>query len=137
MSWTIYLKKRASCYCHSPSELVYVSSAFMGGRLPEGTSVGVMTVSGGNGVIIADEATILGFQLPSPSARVEALIRERIPPYGLAKPHRLHRRTWSMIRRTLTRYSRRSWGERNSCDSHCGYVTRYGRANDRSNISDV
>lgn len=67
---------------HSPSELVYVSSAFMGGRLPEGTSVGVMTVSGGNGVIIADEATILGFQLPSPSARVEALIRERIPPYG-------------------------------------------------------
>jgi acetate---CoA ligase (ADP-forming) len=67
---------------HSPSELVYVSSAFMGGRLPEGNNLGVMTVSGGNGVIIADEATRLGFQLPPPSLSVETLIRERIPPYG-------------------------------------------------------
>jgi acyl-CoA synthetase (NDP forming) len=67
---------------HSPTELVYVSSAFMGQRVPAGNSLGVMTVSGGVGVIIADEASALGFQLPPPSAGAEKLIRERIPSYG-------------------------------------------------------
>jgi acyl-CoA synthetase (NDP forming) len=66
----------------SPTELVYVSSAFMGQRVPNGDNLGVMTVSGGIGVIIADEASALGLQLPPPSSEVESLIRERIPPYG-------------------------------------------------------
>jgi acyl-CoA synthetase (NDP forming) len=67
---------------YSPNELIFMSSVFIGGRLPSGNRIGVMTVSGGVGVIIADEATSLGLTLPPPSSEGERRIRERIPPFG-------------------------------------------------------
>jgi acetyltransferase len=78
----VLFEKAGIIRVHSPIELVYVSSAFVAQRFPTGNNVGVMTVSGGIGVIIADEASALGFDLPYPSQGAENAIRERIPSYG-------------------------------------------------------
>jgi acetate---CoA ligase (ADP-forming) len=70
---------------HSPTDLVYFSSTFAAGRFPAGDRIGVMTGSGGVGVMISDQAEALGLTLPSPSPDAMRRIRERIPPFGSAR----------------------------------------------------
>jgi acetate---CoA ligase (ADP-forming) len=64
------------------TELVATASAIVTGRLPAGDRVGVITISGGTGVMITDEATELGLTLPPPSPEVASRIAARIPDFG-------------------------------------------------------
>ena len=50
--------------------------------LPEGTGIGLVTQSGGAGVLIADRAEELGLSLPTLSDETQAKLREVLPAFG-------------------------------------------------------
>ena len=52
--------------------------------LPEGTRVGLITTSGGGGILMADEASELGLTISELDAKTTKAIEEVIPPYGSA-----------------------------------------------------
>ena len=69
----------------SPTELVYFSAAFCAHRYPGGDQLGVMTGSGGVGLLVTDEAVASGLTLPPPSPDTEREIQKRIPSFGSAR----------------------------------------------------
>lgn len=55
--------------------------------LPEGTGIGVITQSGGAGVLIADRAAELGLTIPTLTAATQAKLRQIVPAFGsIANP---------------------------------------------------
>jgi acetate---CoA ligase (ADP-forming) len=68
----------------SPTELVFTGAAMAAGRFPCGDNLGVITISGGTGVIITDAAAGHRLALPAPSPRHRQRIRELIPSFGSA-----------------------------------------------------
>lgn len=55
--------------------------------LPEGTGIGVVTQSGGAGVLIADRAAELGLTIPTLTAATQARLRQIVPAFGsIANP---------------------------------------------------
>jgi acetyltransferase len=52
------------------------------GRLPNGNSVGVLSISGGSGIVYADRATREGLVLPRFSEATVAALRKIIPAFG-------------------------------------------------------
>lgn len=53
-------------------------------RLPQGRRLGILTISGGVGALMADEASDAGLTLPSPSPAVREKLLERMP---FGSPH--------------------------------------------------
>lgn len=70
---------------HSPVELVNMTAALAGGRIPDGDRVAVMTLSGGVGIMIADEIDKQGLTLPQTSDQTAQRVRQLIPDYGSAQ----------------------------------------------------
>jgi len=60
-------------------ELVDVVAALDTGRTPRGRTLGVCTVSGGIGILIADEASRRGFELPELAGRRQQILRSKYP----------------------------------------------------------
>ncbi|WP_182379280.1 CoA-binding protein [Nocardioides sp. WS12] len=79
------LERAGIVRAETPAELVYFSAAFAAGRFPTGNKLGIVTGSGGLGVVMADEAARAGLVLNRPSPSTEAKIRERIPPFGSSR----------------------------------------------------
>ncbi len=52
--------------------------------LPEGKGLGIVTTSGGGGIVVADEAVDLKLDIPELDARTQKAIMEVIPAYGSA-----------------------------------------------------
>ena len=50
---------------HDIEEIVDIAKLFAQGRTPKGRSVGVLSISGGSGIVFADRAVKLGLTLPS------------------------------------------------------------------------
>lgn len=69
----------------SPLELLNMSAAFAGRRLPDGNRVAVMTLSGGVGIMIADEMDKWGLILPRTRSKTAETIARLIPVYGSTK----------------------------------------------------
>ena len=63
-------------------ELVDIVQAFRGRRLPAGNRVGVLTTSGGAGVLLADRCTQLGLTLPQPHASTGVELRKLTPSFA-------------------------------------------------------
>ncbi len=63
----------------SLEELIDVVAACDAGPIPRGTGLGVATASGGIGVILADEAEVLDFDLPELGDEAQARIHEAAP----------------------------------------------------------
>jgi len=61
-------------------DLVDVAKAFLCGVLPAGNRVGLVSGSGGAGVIAADRFSAAGLQLPAFAAETQARMREIFPP---------------------------------------------------------
>src|SRR5262245_6091903 len=59
-------------------DLVDVAKAFLIGKLPAGNRVGVLTLSGGAGVLLADRCIEEGLQLPDLSAGTVKTLRETL-----------------------------------------------------------
>jgi acetyltransferase len=66
------------------SDLVAISSAFTSGRRPTGTAIGVVTASGGAGVMVADRLEEAGMPLPDLSLATTTELVEALPDYASA-----------------------------------------------------
>ncbi|MEZ5659885.1 MAG: acetate--CoA ligase family protein [Burkholderiaceae bacterium] len=56
------------------------------GGLPKGDAAGIVTVSGGVGVLMADDASTRGLRLPELSARTQAAVKALVPFAGTRNP---------------------------------------------------
>ena len=65
--------------------IVDLAKLFGQGRLPKGNSVGVLSISGGSGVVFADAAVRGGLTLPPFAPQTLARLRELIPAFGSAE----------------------------------------------------
>jgi acetate---CoA ligase (ADP-forming) len=63
-------------------ELLQTAALFSKGRVPKGNRVGILTSSGGGGIIMADYYTKLGLKVPQPSPRTEELASKEIASFG-------------------------------------------------------
>ena len=63
-------------------EIVDFAKLALQGRLPQGRNIGVLSVSGGSGIVFADRAVKDGLVLPSFSARSVAALKAIIPSFG-------------------------------------------------------
>jgi acyl-CoA synthetase (NDP forming) len=66
-------------------DLVDVGKAFLGGKLPKGNGVGVITMSGGAGVLLADRCVEAGLTLPKFTNDTTQKLREVMVPYASAE----------------------------------------------------
>ena len=71
---------------HTIDEMFDVGYAFAAGRLPANDRVGIITVSGGVGVIMADAAEDAGLRLPALPRATQARMRELVPFAGTRNP---------------------------------------------------
>ena len=62
--------------------IVDIAKLFGQGRLPQGNAVGVLSISGGSGVVFADAAVRGGLTLPPFAPQTLARLREMIPAFG-------------------------------------------------------
>jgi acyl-CoA synthetase (NDP forming) len=62
--------------------IVDIARLFAQGRLPKGNAVGVLSISGGSGVVFADAAVKSGLTLPPFAPQTLARLRELIPAFG-------------------------------------------------------
>ncbi len=71
---------------HSIDEMFDVGYAFAGGRLPESARTGIITVSGGVGVIMADAAEDAGLELPPLPEATQERMKTLVPFAGTRNP---------------------------------------------------
>jgi acetate---CoA ligase (ADP-forming) len=62
--------------------IVDIAKLFAPGRLPKGKAVGVLSISGGSGIVFADRAAQAGLALPKFSEATLAALRKVIPAFG-------------------------------------------------------
>jgi acyl-CoA synthetase (NDP forming) len=62
--------------------IVDIAKLFAQGRLPKGNAVGVLSISGGSGVVYADAAVRGGMTLPPFSAPTMTALRKIVPAFG-------------------------------------------------------
>ncbi len=65
-------------------EIVDVAKLALQGRLPKGRNIGVLSISGGSGIVFADRAVKDGLALPSFSERSVDALKAIIPSFGAA-----------------------------------------------------
>ncbi len=65
-------------------EIVDIARLFAQGRLPRGPAIGVLSISGGSGIVFADRAVKEGLTLPSFSDKTVAALKAIIPTFGSA-----------------------------------------------------
>lgn len=70
----------------SMAELFDVCYALSVGPLPQGHRLGILTGSGGIGIIAADEAEERGLQVPTPSQQLQDQLKQIWPPAGVGNP---------------------------------------------------
>ncbi len=63
-------------------ELFQTASLFSKGRTPKGDKVGILTSTGGGGIIMADYYTKLGLTVPEPSQKTQDLASKEIAAFG-------------------------------------------------------
>ncbi len=71
---------------HSIDEMFDVGYAFAGGQLPRSARTGIVTVSGGVGVIMADAADDAGLELPALPDATQERMKELVPFAGTRNP---------------------------------------------------
>ena len=62
--------------------IVDIAKLFAQGRLPRGNAVGVLSISGGSGIVYADAAVRGGLELPPFSEETFAALRKIVPAFG-------------------------------------------------------
>jgi acetyltransferase len=67
---------------HNYDELFQTASLFSKSRIPRGDKVGILTSTGGGGIIMADYYTKLGLTVPDPSPKTQELASKEIAAFG-------------------------------------------------------
>ena len=76
------LVKKASSEFINYDDLFQTASLFSKGRIPQGGKVGILTSTGGGGIIMADYYTKLGLTVPEPSLETQDLASKEIAAFG-------------------------------------------------------
>lgn len=69
---------------HDVHEMTDLFKLFSTGRLPSGNRIGVLSISGGSGIVFADRAVERGLQLPDFSPNTAEKLAEIVPNFGSA-----------------------------------------------------
>lgn len=75
-----------ACRAHSITEFMEMTYACLGRRFPLGNRIGLATVSGGVGVMMADKASELGLDVAPMPASAQAQMKERWAPAAVVNP---------------------------------------------------
>ena len=67
------------------SELISFVILHRSGRLPKGNNIGILSISGGAGVLMADHAEGLGLDVPEFTGETRRKLESYLPPFGSAK----------------------------------------------------
>ena len=67
------------------AELTSFVIVHRGGRLPEGNNIGILSISGGAGVLMADKCEALGLHVPEFTGETRRALEKYLPPFGSAK----------------------------------------------------
>lgn len=78
--------RHAVCRVGSIHELVDTAYALSIGVLPQGRRVGILTGSGGAGILMADAAHVAGLEVPGLPDHVKKTLKEIWPPAGVGNP---------------------------------------------------
>lgn len=79
-------KQYGACRVFSITELIETTYACLGRRFPAGKRIGLMTVSGGVGVMMADAAHALYLDVAPMAAEAQARMKQGWPPVATANP---------------------------------------------------
>ena len=55
------------------------------GRMPQGNNIGILSISGGAGVLMADKSELLGLNVPEFTGETRRMLETYLPPFGSAK----------------------------------------------------
>ncbi len=69
----------------SLSELTSFVIVHRSGRIPEGDHIGILSISGGAGVLMADKSEVLGLKVPEFKGQTRVKLESYLPPFGSAK----------------------------------------------------
>ncbi|MGA2526005.1 MAG: acetate--CoA ligase family protein [Smithellaceae bacterium] len=67
------------------SELTSFVIVHRGGRMPAGNNIGILSISGGAGVLMADKCETLGLNVPEFMGETRRILESYLPPFGSAK----------------------------------------------------
>ena len=69
----------------SLSELTSFVIVHRSGRIPEGNNIGILSISGGAGVLMADRSEALGLNVPEFKGETRLKLESYLPPFGSAR----------------------------------------------------
>lgn len=75
------IRQAGALRVHDAYELADLTMAFTGGKLPGGRRMAAITVSGGAGVLIADELVARGCEVPALSAQTTERLKDVVPAF--------------------------------------------------------
>ena len=64
---------------HSAETMIDAAAIALAGRLPTGKRLGIVTISGGGGILMADVASDLGLELPAMPPAAQAALKQGLP----------------------------------------------------------
>lgn len=67
------------------SELTSFVIVHRSGRIPKGNNIGILSISGGAGVLMADRSEVLGLGVPEFKGETRRKLESYLPPFGSAK----------------------------------------------------
>lgn len=80
-----FFKQTGIIRIDGPEELVAFVPLFLAGRLPRGSNIAVLTVSGGAGVTLADMCERLGLNIPALNASTRSKMEAALPSFASAQ----------------------------------------------------
>lgn len=79
-----YFEKMGIFQANDSDDIVDLAQAFIPGKLPKGNRVGIVTMSGGVGILLADRSEEVNLQVPELSEALQEEVRKVIPAFGSA-----------------------------------------------------
>lgn len=80
-----YFDKMGIIQAKDSDDVIDLSQAFVPGKLPKGDRIGIVTMSGGVGILLADRSEEWGLQVPELSHALQEEVRKVIPAFGCAQ----------------------------------------------------
>lgn len=84
-AYNSYFEKMGIIQAKDSDDIIDFSQAFVPGKLPQGNRIGIVTMSGGVGILLADRSEEWGLQVPELSEALQEEVRKVIPAFGCAQ----------------------------------------------------
>lgn len=80
-----FFDKMGIIQANDSDDIIDLAQAFVPGKLPKGPKVGIVTMSGGVGILLADRSEELGLKIPQLSKGLQEEVQKVIPAFGCAQ----------------------------------------------------